>query len=210
MMRALRWIPAAVCALACALPPDAGAFSVTINPGSHAVYLQVGVGTFSGSYSTGGTGGTNTTINRVTVTVPAAAVGSGTAQAMTSDSTQAVSFYDGRTFCSPPSQVYIGGYVRSGQGNPAATLSVATSAPNLVSATGNTIPFSQISWTSTGIGDTGAEVIPGGTFTGGTQTLATIPTNTWAESCHTFSYANTAKVASGTYTGRATYTLSLP
>ena len=49
-----------------------------------------------------------------------------------------------------------------------------------------------------------------GSFTGGTQTLATFPVNTWRESCHTFSYANAASVASGTYTGRATYTLSAP
>jgi hypothetical protein len=79
-----------------------------------------------------------------------------------------------------------------------------------VNATGDTIPFSQISWTSSGIGDAGAQPIPAGTFTGGTQTLATFPVNTWRESCHTFSYANAASVASGTYTGRATYTLSAP
>jgi hypothetical protein len=34
--------------------------------------------------------------------------------------------------------------------------------------------------------------------------------NTWNESCHTFSYANSSSVAAGTYTGRATYTLSAP
>jgi hypothetical protein len=210
MMRAMRSWQAIVGLIALGAVAEASAFSITISPGSHAVYLQVGIGTFTGSYSTGGTGGANATINKVTVSVPAAAVGSGAAQAMTSDSTQAVSFYDNRTFCSPPSQVYIGGYVRSGQGNPAATLTVSTSAPNLVNAAGDTIPFSEISWTSSGIGDVGAEAIPGGTFTGGTQSLATFPTNTWAESCHTFTYANTSRVASGTYTGRATYTLSLP
>src|SRR5258706_398892 len=61
-----------------------------------------------------------------------------------------------------------------------------------------------------GNGDAGVEAIPNGTFTGGTQTLTTFPVNTWRESCHTFSYANAANVASGTYTGRATYTLSAP
>jgi hypothetical protein len=210
MMRRMRCCEAVAGALALCAAASASAFTVSINPGSHAVYLQVGVGTFTGTYATGGTAGSNATINRVSVTVPAAAIGSGTAQTMTSDSTQAVSFYDNRTFCSPPNQVYIGGYVRSGQGNPAATLTVTTSGPNLVNAAGDTIPFSQISWTSSGIGDVGTEAIPGGTFTGGTQTLATFATNTWNESCHTFSYANTAGVASGTYTGRATYTLSLP
>jgi hypothetical protein len=189
----------------------AAAFSVSISPGSHSVYLQVGVGAFSGgSYVGGGTGGANATVNRVTVTVPAAALGTGAAQPMTSNSSTAQSFYDNRTFCTPPAQVYIGGYVRSGQGNPPATLSVTTSAPSLTNAAGDQIPFSEISWTASGIGDTGAQAIPGGTFTGATQTLATFGTNTWNESCHTFSYGNSAPYAPGTYTGRATYTLSLP
>jgi hypothetical protein len=196
-------------AMAAAAAGAASAFSVSISPGSHAVYLQVGVGTFTGSYSTGGTGGANATINKVSVTVPASVVGSGAAQQMSSDSTQAVSFYDGRTFCSPPAQVYVGGYVRSGAGNPAASLTVTTSGANLTSATGDTIPFTEISWTASGIGDA-TQTIPSGTFTGGTQTLANFGTNQWKESCHTFSYANTASVASGTYTGRATYTLSEP
>jgi hypothetical protein len=170
----------------------------------------VGNGSFTGTYSGGGTPGSNTTINRVSVAVPAAQVGSGTAQQMSSDSTQAVSFYDNFTFCNPPVQVYIGGFFRLPGAAGTATLSVTTSAANLTNATGDTIPFSQISWTSSGIGDAGAQPIPGGTITGGTQTLATFPVNTWNESCHTFSYANAASVAAGTYTGRATYTLSAP
>lgn len=186
------------------------AYVVNISPGSRAIYFQVGNGSFTGTYSGGGTPGNNATINTVSVTVPAAAVGSGTAQAMTSNSTQATSYYDGFTFCNPPSQVYIGGFFRLPGTTGTATLSVTTSAANLVSASGDTIPFSQVSWTSSGIGDAGAQPIPAGTFTGGTQTLATFPVNTWRESCHTFSYANAASVAAGTYTGRATYTLSAP
>lgn len=205
MLRSMRWI----LAMAGLAAGGASAFSVSISPGSHSVYLQVGVGSFTGSYSTGGTGANNPTINKVTVTVPASVVGSGAAQQMTSDSTQAVSFYDGRTFCTPPAQVYIGGYVRSGAGNPAATLTVTTSAANLANAAGDTIPFSQISWNASGIGDA-TQAIPSGSFTGGTQTLASFGTNQWKESCHTFSYANTATLPPGTYTGRATYTLSLP
>lgn len=205
MKLSMRWI--AVTAIAAA--GHAAAFSVSISPGSHAVYLQVGVGSFTGNYSTGGTGSTNASVNRVSVAVPASAVGSGTAQQMTSDSSQAVSFYDGRTFCTPPTEVYIGGYVRSGNGNPAATLTVTTSAANLTNASGDTIPFTQISWAASGIGDA-TQAIPSGSFTGGTQTLANFGTNQWMESCHTFSYANSASVASGTYTGRATYTLSEP
>ena len=189
---------------------DLFAFTANIGTGTRAIYLQVGNGSFTGTYSGGGTPKNNATINVVSVAVPAAQVGSGTAQAMTSDSTQAASFYDNYSFCNPPGQIYIGGFFRLPGNSGTATLSVTTSSANLTNATGDTIPFSQISWTSSGNGDTGAEPIPGGTFTGGTQTLTTFPVNTWRESCHTFSYANAASVASGTYTGRATYTLSAP
>jgi hypothetical protein len=199
-------VAAALCSLAAV---QANAYSVNIGTGTRAMYFQVGNGSYTGSYTGSGTPGNNATINQVTVTVPAAQIGSGTAQAMTSNSTQAVSFYDNYAFCNPPAQVYIGGFFRLPGTTGTATLSVSTGA-NLVSATGDTIPFTQISWTSSGNGDTGAEAIPGGSFTGGTQTLRTFTVNTWNESCHTFSYANSASVASGTYTGRATYTLSAP
>ena len=45
---------------------------------------------------------------------------------------------------------------------------------------------------------------------GATQNVGSMSSNTWNESCHTLSYKNTASVASGTYTGRATYTMSAP
>jgi hypothetical protein len=195
---------------ACSAVAGALAFSVNIGAGTRAIYLQVGNGAFTGTYQGGGTPGKNATVNQVTVTVPAAQLGKGTAQQMTSNSTQAVSYYDNFNFCSPPIQVYIGGFFRLPGTVGTATLSVTTSAANLVNATGDTIPFTQVSWTSTGAGDTGVQPIPGGTFTGGMQTLATFGANTWKESCHTFSYANAASVAAGTYTGRATYTLSAP
>src|SRR4029078_3273066 len=114
-----------------------------------------------------------------------------------------VSFYDGRTFCTPPTQVYNRGYVRSGKGNPAATLTVTTSAANLTSASGDTIPVTEVSWTASGIGDA-TQAIPSGSFTGGTQTLANFGTNQWKESCHTVSYANHPSVPPGTHTRRAT------
>ena len=210
MKRSLPILRAAAAIAALWALADAQAFSVNIGTGTRAIYLQVGNGSFTGTYNAGGTPGTNATVNKVTVAVPANAVGSGVAQQMTSNSTQAVSYYDNFNFCNPPIQVYIGGFFRLPGAAGTATLSVTTSAANLVNATGDTIPFSQVSWTSTGNGDAGVEVIPGGTFTGGTQTLATLGVNTWNESCHTFSYANTASVAAGTYTGRATYTLSAP
>ena len=190
--------------------PAASAYTVNITAGTRAIYLQVGNGSYTGTYTSGGTPGVNPTVNKVSVTVPAAQVGNGTAQQMTSDSTQAISFYDNYSFCNPPTQVYIGGFFRLPGTTGTATLSVSTSAANLVDAAGDTIPFSQISWTSSGNGDTGTEAIPAGAFTGSTQTLTTFKVNTWNESCHTFSYKNTSSVAAGTYTGRATYTLSAP
>jgi hypothetical protein len=188
---------------------SAQAFIVAISPGSKAIYLQVGNGSFTGLYSTGGTPGSNATVNRVTVTVPANAVGTGAAQQMTTDSTAANSFYDNFAFCSAPPEVYVGGFFRQPGTTGTATLSVASPA-NLTNATGDTIPFTQIRWTSRGNGDTGAQPFPAGTFTGSTQALGTFASNSWQESCHTFSYINASIVPAGVYTGRVTYTLSAP
>ena len=189
----------------------AQAFTVNIaaaNP--RTIFLQVGVGSFSGgNYNAGGTPANNATVNVVSVTVPAASVGSGVAQAMTTNSTASQSPYDGFVFCNLPGQLYIGGFYRSTTNTGAATVR-ATSPANLVNAGGQTIPFNQISWTSSGNGDTGAQPFPAGTFVGGSQTIGSINRNQWAESCHTFSYANSSVVAAGTYTGRVTYTLSTP
>src|SRR5579872_4059831 len=103
---------------------DLLAFTANIGTGTRAIYLQVGNGSFTGTYNGGGTPGTNTTINKVSVSVPAAQVGNGTAQQMTSDSTQAVSYYDNYSFCNPPTQVYIGGFYRRPGATGTATLSV--------------------------------------------------------------------------------------
>ena len=188
------------------------AYTVNITAGTRVVYLVVGNGAFTGTLQGGGTPANNATVNSVSVTVAANQIGNSTAQGMQTNSTQAQSFYDSFVFCSPAAQqVYIGGFYRiPGTTAASATLSVSTPLGGLVNASGDTIPFSQISWVSSGIGDTGAQVIPTGAFTGGTQTLATLNRNTWNESCHAFSYANTNLVAAGTYTGRATYTLTSP
>lgn len=196
-------------ALACS---PASAFTVSIAAGSpKTVYLQVGVGTFTSTYNVGGTPGNDATINKESVTVAANAVGNGTAQAMTTDSTQTNSFYDNFIFCSVPQQLYIGGFYRtvgSGSGSVSVTATVPTS---LTDATGDSIPFSQISWTSAGNGDSGGQPFPAGTFTGGSvQAIGTIARNQWAESCWTFSYKNTVSPPAGTYTGRVLYTLTAP
>ncbi len=190
---------------------NANAFTVNISAGSpRVIYLQIGVGSFTGLYNSGGTPAANPTVNVVSVNVPAAAVGSGTAQAMASNTGATNSFYDNFTFCSA-GQLYVGGFYRitntaAGAG---ATLTATSSTP-LTNAGGDAIPFTQIQWTSSGIGDTGAQPFPAGSFTGGTQTIGTINRNQWAESCQTFSYRNTAVVPAGTFTGTVTYTLTAP
>jgi len=213
-------------ALAPGALPDAGAFTATLTKAAPTIiYLQVGVGTFTpaGSTYTGSNGTTvgtpaaNPTINKVTATLASGAVGNGTAQPMTTDSTAANSLYDNFTFCSVPTQLYIGGFYRTAGNGQKGSINVTATVPAaLTDAAGDTIPFSQISWTSGGNGDTTGngflpEVFPAGTFVGGgVQTVGTIAENQWAESCWTFSYQNTVTPAAGTYTGRVLFTLTLP
>lgn len=187
----------------------AHAYLVAIAAGPRAIYLQVGTGTFTGTYTAGGTPGDNPTVNTMTATVTAGAVGAGP-QTMTTNSTVANSPYDNFAFCNPGAgQLYVGGFYRTPGIAGNATLSVATP-PNLVNATGDTIPFSTISWVSGGTGDATATV-PSGAFTGGAnQTLLSLARNNWFESCLTFSYANAQLAPAGTFTGRATYQLVAP
>jgi hypothetical protein len=195
----MRLAAAPVAAAALLWATTASAWVLNINPAARAVYLQVGNGTNLAD---------NTTINQVSVTLPAAALGTGVAQAMTSNSTQANSFFDNFAVCNPPAQVYVGGFFRlPAASTVSAVLQVSTPA-TLTSGT-DTIAFSQISWASTANGNATAD-IPAGTFNGGTVFLRNIRANTWVENCHTFSYANSQVVAAGVYTGRATYTLTAP
>lgn len=185
------------CALILTNTRSADAWVLIVKPGQRTIGLTVGDAVAAG------------TPNIVSVTVPAAALGTGAAQAMTSDSTQANSPFDNFTVCVPPNQVYIGGYIREPKNTAnSATLSVTT--PATLSNGSETIPFTEISWTSTSIGNGGAADIPAGTFNGGNLFLRTIASNTFVENCHTFSYANTNFVAAGIYAGRATYTLVTP
>ncbi len=193
----------------------AQAYTINLSPRSpRTIYLQVGVGTFTGgSYNQGGSPAVNGAINVVSVTVPAAQVGNGTAQAMTTNSTASISLLDNYAFCDLPGELYVGGFYRStssSAGSATATL-VASVPANLTNGSGQTIPFSEIRWNSSGNGDTGAQPFPAGTFpAGGTLTIGTIRRNQWAESCHSFSFLNAAVRAAGTYSGRVTYTLSAP
>jgi hypothetical protein len=190
----------------------AHAWSLTITSGSRRLFLHVGNGALSGTSGTlNGTAGTSGAVNLVQVTVPVAQLGNGTDLAMTSNSTQSTSLYgDGNNTCpTPASQVMVGAGYRRNSGSANATLSVSSPA-NLTNAGGDTIPFTEISWTVSAPGSGVPNVIPAGTFNGGTQTLATVAGNTYLENCHTFSYANNAVRAAGTYNGRVTYTLSSP
>jgi len=174
--------------LLAAVPGYAAAYTATLTAASpKAVYLQVGNGTFAGNtncmgsgsdcYSSGGTPVNNATVNMVSVTMAAAAVGNGTAQAMTTNSTQADSYWDGYAYCTVPAQLYIGGFYRTTGAATAAAQVTATVPASLTNGSGGTIKFSQISWASSGNGDTAAngflpEIFPGGTFvSGGTQTV---------------------------------------
>jgi hypothetical protein len=200
-MKSSRPIPTALCMLLLGMLllgvlPAAHAFVVPISNGSRQLYFRVG--------------DPGTAINTVSVTVPVTAVGNGISQQMRSDAVQTTSEYDGYEFCNLPYEVYVGGYYRhpsNGNGGGNALLSVSAPA-SLINSTGQTIPFSEISWASTGNRDTGPEPIPAGSFNGGLN--VSFPANTWQESCHSFSYANSGFVAAGTYTGRVVYTLSSP
>ena len=128
---------------------------------------------------------------------------------MTSNSTQAASFYDNFVVCNPPAQVYIGGWVRTpagtGTGVPLGDLacdpderhdddSVLADQLDQHCANGNTTPD-----------------IPAGTFNGGTLALATTSPPGRGSKTVTRSRTRTPpSSAAGTYTGRVTYTLALP
>lgn len=193
-MKASRAISMALCLLLSGAMPAAQAFVVNINNGSRQLYFRVG---------DPGTG-----INTISVSVPAGVLGNGVAQQMRSDAVETDSEYDGFAFCNLPNEVYVGGYYRRpGNGGGNATLTIDPPA-DLTSTGGTTIPFSAVSWTSSGNGDSGAQPFPAGSFSG--ASTISFPANTWRESCHSFKYANTAVVAAGTYTGRVRYTLSAP
>src|SRR5450755_1597700 len=131
-------------ALLAAASCPAPAFTVAINAAApKSVYLQVGVGSFTGLYDNGGTPANNATVNKVSVAVGANVLGNGTAQAMTTDSTQSNSFYDNYAFCNVPAQLYIGGFYRT-TGAGTGTVSVTATVPaSLVDSAGDKIPFSQ-------------------------------------------------------------------
>jgi len=192
-------------------PACVSAYTVAINAGTRAVYLRVGTGGMSGggTYNGGGTPTNVTTVNTVSVTVNANAVGNGVSQAMAGDG-NTVSQLDNFAFCNA-GQVYIGAFMRLPTNGGTPTASVLASYPaNLTNASGDTIPMSQISWTSSGNGDGAGQPFASGSFTGSGQSVASFGRNSWNESCYSFRYANANVVGAGTYTNRVTYTITAP
>jgi hypothetical protein len=180
------------------------AWTLTLAASPRRVYLQIGNGIW----------GNSATVNTVSVAVPAQQVSTGAPQTMTSDSTQSISPYDNYPVCSPPAQIFVAAaYQRSNSSDgPASAVLQVSSPAYLTSPSGDTMPFSQISWTvsSLGTADGTPGVIPPGTFNGATQLLATVPANRLIENCHTFRFANTVTRAAGTYTGQVVYTIATP
>ncbi len=181
--------------LAAALAPvGAHAATVAIGNGGGRLILQVG--------------STAATINKVNFTVAGGSVGNGVA--VLSSNVTPVS-----PTC-PANTVLIDAQARSQNNTPrTATLTVDSSIP-LTTGT-FTIPFSQIAWVSSTPGGGGngclnsPVTIPSGAFTGAAgQSLITMGTSSRACVCAQFSYRNQNVVSAGTYTGRVTYTLTMP
>ncbi len=153
-------------------------------------------------------GGTNATVNQVNFSVPGASVGDGT-------DIPASSVTPPSPTC-PAGTVLIDAQARSYRwSRRTATLSADSSSP-LLSA-GNTIPFSQIAWTSStpGGGPSGClnapTTIPSGAFNDSAgQPLLSFGTSQRACVCAQFTYLNDNLVSAGTYTGSVTYTLAMP
>ena len=202
------WVGAVLLAAA----GSAAAYTATLTAAApQEIYLQVGVGAFTNNYINGGQPEVNATVNTVSTTLASGVVGNGTAQAMTTNSVATQSFWDGFTFCTVPAQLYIGGFFRTAGATTAPAQVTATVPAALLDATGDSISFSQIKWTSSGIGDAGGEPFPAGTFVNGNvQTVGSMASNTWNESCWTFSYLNTNVAPVGTYTGAVLYTMTAP
>jgi hypothetical protein len=208
---------AAIAILLASLATDlALAFEVPITPGSRMVYLRVGDGEFTNypwwqgggirPWTDGGVPENGGDVSLVRVQLNANDVGNGVSQAMAGNG-RTSSDYDGFQFCNA-GQIYVGGFFRrnGNSNNFSAQLSVL--APGtLDSPQGNSIPISEISWTSSGNGDTGAQPIPPGQFAPGSTPLANFVQNSWNESCLSFRYANSDVIAGGTYSATVTFTL---
>src|SRR5690606_26337282 len=144
-------------------------------------------------WTSGGSPESGGAVSQVRVVLSPLDIGNGVPQPMTGNG-RTSSDYDGFQFCNA-GQIYVGGFFRrpGNSNNFAGQLSVL-SPPTLTSPQGNSIPVSEISWTTSGIGDSGAQPIPPGQLAAGSNPLASFPQNTWNESCLSFSYANSQEI----------------
>ena len=188
-MRALRLAFLAVVALVAASP--AAALTVVVGNAAPQIALRVG--------ATGGT------ISVVNFAVAAATAGSGApvlgTTAAAAGRAQAPNF---GTACAA-NNVRIWARARSTAAAPrTATLTVNASG-GIVSG-GNTIPYTDFSWVSSG----GTE-IPSGSFSGAaSQPLLSFGTSREISVCLRFQFANTTIYPPGTYTGQLVYSLQMP
>ena len=201
-------------ALTVAVSGAAAGYTVTLTPAAPlTVYLQVGVGSFTGDYIDGGQPQNNTTINTVSASrVLGAWSATARAQAMTTNSTAAQSYWDGYTFCSVPGQLYIGGFYRTTGATTAAAQVTATVPAALVNAGGGTIPFSQIQWSSERQRRLRRGAVSGGHLRQRRRAERRIHGEQYLErKLLDLQLSRTTSVpAAGTFTGVVLYTLSAP
>lgn len=195
--------------------PSALAFKIDVTAGAPNLYLQVGEGAFSRTPAArGGTGQALTTVNVVEKSLSSAELLARTPLAMSPGSIALSSFGDGNPTC-VPGEVQVAGMYRNKTNEGAATATLVATVPaSLSSPEGYVIPFSEISWTSKNLCQSTcgqSQPFPANTFlAGATMTLGTVLRNQWAESCMSFSYANSAVRAASYYKGTVIYTLSAP
>lgn len=95
--------------------------------------------------------------------------------------------------------------IRSPAGNPLVGYLTADSSQPLINGAGNSIPLTDISWTSRD------GSIPSGTFSGiSNQLLGSFPSPARISDMHRFSFANDTLYDPGTYSGQIIYTWSAP
>lgn len=154
-------------------------------PDSEAMTFNIGNGARSHISIRVGAGGNKVSI--VEFTVPVTALGNGSP--ITS---------------SQPIEIQL--VIRGRAGSPVTGILSADSFSNpLTNSSGNTLPFSDISWVASN------DDIPSGTFNESTkQILATFQSQDRIIEYHTFSYANTRSAAAGSYNGTIVYTWAAP
>jgi hypothetical protein len=178
--------PRAVALVVFMLPGLASAVQVQINITTPFVYIQIGHGQYGGFGLFGPPAGQ---VDEVAFTFP-----------------PGVTPGDGTPIVGTPTiPIAVLGYRRGRRVR--FTVTMNSSVP-LINGAGDTLPFSEISWT-TRDGD-----IPGGTFSqGAAQTLMNInlrwPRGRGVIDYLTFRYDNDTVFAAGTYTGRVVYTIAL-